>query len=125
MDAIKYFRIKNRMTKGCKYLRDCSQCVLNADDNHYEIDCEQFELQHPEEAVAAVEKWAEEHPVKTRKDKFLEMYPNAFVNTVPDGTFVDICPLDVNISYGKCNLQSEDINDCLLCKISYWNEEVE
>lgn len=69
---------------------------------------------------------AVKHPSKiTRMDKFLEMYPNAIVNTVIDGTFVDICPLLVNSLYGKCNLQSEDINDCSLCKISYWNEEVE
>lgn len=56
MDAVKYFKTKNRMTKGCSEVSNCSQCVLSADNNHYEIFCATFEMQHPEEAVAAVEK---------------------------------------------------------------------
>lgn len=123
MDAVKYLKLKKRMGNGCNVGSNCDGCVLR--NNLYKMDCLIYELEHPEEAVAAVGKWVEEHPVKTRMDKFLEIYPDAIVNTIIDGTFVDICLLLVDSLYGKCNLQSEDINNCLLCKISYWNEEVE
>lgn len=96
MDAIKYFKTKNRMTKGCIYSRDCSQCVLNSETNHYEIDCEQFELQHPEEAVAAVEKWAEEHPVNTRMGDFLKKFPKADVLKYGHDEYIDICPASID-----------------------------
>ncbi len=125
MDAIKYFKEKKRMTKDCN-IKCRDECPLDYYNNTEQLGCHVFETTYPEEAIAIVEKWSNEHPPKiTRMDKFLEMYPNAIVNTVIGGTFVDICPLLVNRFYGKCNFQSEDINDCTLCRISYWNKEVE
>lgn len=46
----------------------------------------------PEEVVAEVEKWAEEHRPKTRQEKFLEQYPKAKLFT--DG-ILDLCPEDL------------------------------
>lgn len=119
MDAVKYFKIKNQMTKGCSRLRDCSQCVLNADNNHYEIACETFELQHPEEAVAAVEKWAEEHPYKTRIGDFIEKFPKAEVLKYGHDKYIDICPICIDTTRTCLN------GECKNCKLEYWNEEVE
>ena len=46
----------------------------------------------PEEVVAEVEKWAEEHRPKTRQEKFLEQFPKAKLFT--DGV-LDLCPEDL------------------------------
>lgn len=119
MDAVKYFKIKNRMTKGCSEDSNCSQCVLDADNNPYDIDCGTFELQHPEEAIAAVEKWAEEHPPKTRMDKFLKTYPKAKVVKYGYDKYIDICPVSIDTT------RICPTGECKNCKFEYWNEEVE
>lgn len=120
MDAIKYLKIKNRMTTGCTVNSDCLQCALYVDNNPYGEDCSVFEIQHPEEAVEAVEKWVKDHPLKTRIDKLLEIYPNAKVRNYPNNKYINICPavIDVDIAL-TC------IGECYDCKIEYWNEEVE
>lgn len=125
MDAVKYFKIKKRMTNGCTENSNCSQCVLDSDNNPYGVDCVVFEMQHPEEAVAAVEKWAEEHPVKTRMDKFLEIYPNANVErNRRTKAFLRICPISIDTTKRETHncSQYDTCNDCLS---EYWNEEVE
>ena len=84
-----------------------------------------FEMQHPEEAVAAVEKWAEEHPVKTRMDKFLEIYPNADVErNRRTKAFLKICPISIDATKMKTHNCSQ-YDTCNDCSVEYWNEEVE
>lgn len=118
MDAVKYFKIKNRMTKG--YIRnDCSQCVLNGENSPYEMDCATFEMEMPEEAVAAVEKWAEEHIPKTRMSDFLKKFPKAEVVKYGYDEYIDICPIYIN------NTRTCPNGECKKCKFEYWNEEVE
>ncbi|MBE5035691.1 hypothetical protein [Gallibacter intestinalis] len=120
MDAVKYLKIKNRMTKRCSRSRpsDCSQCVLDFDNNHYKITCEMFELQHPEEAVAAVEKWGEKHP-ETRMSDFLKKFPKAEVLKYGYDEYIDICPVYIDTTRNCPN------GECKKCKLEYWNEEVE
>lgn len=119
MDAVKYFKIKNRMTKGCAENSNCSQCVLNINNNPYGEGCSAFEKQHPEEAVAAVEKWAEEHPPKTRMSDFLEEFPRARVLKCGYDEYIDICPVYID------NTRTCPNGKCKKCKFEYWNEEVE
>lgn len=115
MDAVKYLKIKKRMTTGCT--SNCSQCALYADNNPYGEDCTVFEIQYPEEAVAAVEKWAEEHPTKTRMDEFIEKYPKATV--FKNDEYIDMCPASIDATRTCPNWE------CKRCKLEYWNEEVE
>lgn len=118
IDATTYLKIVSRMTKGCSQDRNCLECVLDTDNNPYKIDCRTFELQHPEEAVEAVEKWAEEHPVKTKMGDFLEKFPRARVLENGHGEYIDICPVTIDTTRacpsGACNN----------CMQEYWNEEV-
>lgn len=61
--------------------------------------------------------WSKEHPVKTRQDKFLEMFPNAHIYT--DGVLeAKPCHIDENAECG-----SKD--DCDICRSKYWLAEVE
>lgn len=119
MDAIKYLKIKNRMTTGCTVNSDCLQCALYVDNNPYGEDCSVFEIQHPEEAVEAVEKWAEEHPVKVKVGDFLEKFPRARVLKDGNNEYVDICPVTIDITRACPN------GACKNCMQEYWNEEVE
>ena len=118
MDAVKYLKIKNRMTKGCIY-SNCPQCVLHSDNNPYEMDCLTFEMEIPEEAVAAVEKWAEEHAANTRMSDFLEKFPKAEVPKYGYDEYIDICPVSIDTARTCPN------GKCKKCKLEYWNEEVE
>lgn len=79
MDAVKYFKEKARMVKAtnngvCSI--SCQDCGLNY-NNTRNISCSSFEKAYPEEAVAIVEKWSEEHPLKTRAQVFFEKFPDA------------------------------------------------
>ena len=67
MDAVKFLKEKARMTNECNIL--CDDCPVHAYCNH-------SEGKNAERMVAIVEKWAEEHPVKTRQSEFLKMFPN-------------------------------------------------
>lgn len=68
--------------------------------------------------VDCVNKWAKDHPVKTRQSEFLKMFPNA----PKSGRVLDICPQNLNIEYMPPK-RCENIS-CGACKTDYWNEEV-
>lgn len=73
--------------------------------------------------------WCKEHPVKTRQDKFLEMFPNADVSL----GYLNICPRKVmgadwspdefNCTYAISQIRQIEI--CENCLKSYWLAEVE
>lgn len=78
------------------------------------------------EIVAAVEKWAKEHPAKTRQSEFLKVIPNAPMR-IP-GNVLDVCPNEVDATQScptstKTSDQTLDI--CYLCKKAYWLTEVD
>lgn len=80
MDAVKYFKEKARMgklsTDGLCTI-DCDKCGLSSQNNRKGLCCGYFENLYPEEAVAIVEKWYEEHKPKTRAQVFFEKFPDA------------------------------------------------
>jgi len=43
--------------------------------SHAETHCEDWAHEHPDQAVAIVEKWIEEHPPVTYADKMREIFP--------------------------------------------------
>ena len=117
MDALKYFQEKARMTKADEKGRctiSCAHCPLFS-HNHDEVSdsiCGCFELACPEKAIAIVQKWSDEHPVKTFLQDLLEHYPNT---QLYDG-HPDFCPSDLGyeskISCGRIG--------CVEC----WNQPV-
>ena len=122
MTAVEYLKTKAKMTKAtpnnaCRI--GCNQCRLyQGNRSHKELTCDSFEVLYPEEAVAIVQKWADEHPIKTRQSEFLKLYPNAAMN---DGA-IKICPLDLNVNF-NCRATSERIS-CNTCRKDYWLKEV-
>lgn len=116
MDAVKFLKTLSRM---CNYkCRDCEIGNRSGCDS-----CASWQKTHPEEAVAIVEQWAAEHPVKTRQSELLKQWPEAKLKQ--DGV-ISICPLDVSAAYrekdGSCAIRS---GSCADCKREFWLAEVE
>ncbi|MBQ5708803.1 MAG: hypothetical protein IIV62_02455, partial [Anaerotignum sp.] len=55
----------------------CNECPLSFECTEYDVTCSVLEGKYPEEAVEIVQKWAEEHPAKTRMSDFFEKFPDA------------------------------------------------
>lgn len=110
MDAVEYLKQRTRMTHKCD-IGVCQFCELGVNYNGHTIGCEEFESEFPEKAVAIVEQWAKEHPRKTYKSVFLEMFPNA--KTTKEG-YPDFC-LKRLLGASSCDITC---GDC-------WNREVE
>ena len=64
-----------RMCKQTKI--KCADCSLYQKLSHIDGCCRQRVCTDPKKAIAIVQKWSDEHPVKTIKDDFLEKHPNA------------------------------------------------
>ena len=109
MDAVEYLKIAKRM---CSFNERCIGCPLNGFCNgNYE------HIENPEEMVAMVQKWAKEHPVKTRKSELLKIYPDIADN---NGDIV-LCPKVMDRAFEcRCGEMT-----CHKCMDEYWLSEVE
>lgn len=107
MDVMEFFSELKRM---CKSSNDCTKCQYHGDrcDNAIGL----FE-----KTVATVEKWAQEHPRKTRQDVFTAHYPDA---ALENGT-LRVCPRNV---YKSAELNCNNTT-CYLCKRAFWMQEAE
>lgn len=67
-----------------------------------------------------VEKWAKEHPAKTRQSEFLKMFPDAPI--YPDTGLVRVSPCQVDRALcGNCPTGT----NCIKCRKKFWLAEVE
>lgn len=119
MDAVEFLKAKIRM---CCNMDNCTSCGLYKEHT----DCDTRCFTHPDEAVAAVEKWAAEHPVKTRQSEFLKNYPYAYkLDTI------QICPSMVDYDlfesgiYNCRSAKFENTEVCHECMRNYWLKEME
>lgn len=105
MEALEFLKTAKRRYESDKYVYGSSIYLMSTNIEKY---------------VSDVEKWAKEHPAKTRQTEFLKMFPNV---PLTDSGFVDIppCILDKK-SYEWCNTS---VVDCRECYEQFWNEEVE
>ena len=116
MDAVEYVKQRERM---CDYYVNCGDCP--ADDYG-----ECTSLNEIPNLVPIVEKWAKEHPVKTRQSEFLKMFPNARIES--DG-MASICPIVVDKRYHNkdddalfCIVRDEE--KCRKCRHDFWLKEI-
>lgn len=81
MDCTKtavYLTERKRMTNNCAI--PCGKCPLSSNITGKDILCTHLEYEYPEKAIAIVDAWSKEHPIKTFKDVFLTQHPNAPVD---------------------------------------------
>lgn len=122
MDAIKYLKTKQRMCTAHRC--ECKHCPLSLDNNGVELNCYMFQECRPEEAVAIVEKWAAEHPAKTRQSEFLKMFPNVPLDK-HGVTNVFVCHVDKQYGDGDTYEYNCHGVSCADCRRKYWSEEIE
>lgn len=101
----------------CKFYKNCNDCALAKTTAM----CQVFIEEHPDKANEIILKWIKEHPVETRQDRFLKMFPNAWLDG--DG-IMDLCPKRIDTNYTHKNNQCIDV-DCDECKKAYWLAEVD
>ena len=112
MDAVEYLKTLRRMCNA-----ECTKCEFGARRSVFET-CPDWQKKHPDEAVAIVEKWAKEHPVKTRQSEFLKHYPGARITIAGP---LHACPMDVFSDMGiNCAART-----CHECRKAFWLAEVE
>lgn len=100
-----YVTERNRM---CNYCRDCSNCGL---DNCICNDVDCITPKH----IEIVQKWSNEHPVKTRQSEFLKLFPNLRYED-----YIGFCPTDFDSTF-ECIAYT----DCDDCQKKFWSQEVE
>ena len=126
MDAVEFLKETNRMCKSfndnCKN-KDGNNfyCGLRYEANkNNEEYCKEYIKNHPDKAVAIVEKWVKEHPRKTRQEKFLEMFPDA---QIFEGVLkIEPCELiDSKLNSEECHSYDEfGLSGCYECRKNYW-----
>ena len=108
MDAVEYIKEYKRMCDSIE--RDCGickvyeECLCRGDD--------------PEKWISIVEKWAKEHPKKTRQSEFLKQFPS--VHQINGVISIMPCVMDSGID-DAC----EKAITCEECSRKYWTEEIE
>lgn len=111
MDAVEYLKTLNRMCH-C----ECLKCEFGKARSGFET-CPVWQRTNPKEAVEIAEKWAKEHPAKTRQSEFLKHYPDAQI----DSGCLNACPMDIFGDMGiNCNKRTY-----FECKKEFWLAEVE
>ncbi len=117
MDAVEFV---NKMNRMCAKYPDCVGCPIETENEM--DDC--LSKVPADQMVDIVEKWANEHPIKTRQSEFLKMFPNVDLDS--DGVINILpCRMDtknyrVNANGGGCKTAP-----CVICKQEFWSQEVE
>lgn len=114
MDAVEYLKMRKRM---CENISDCDNCPLGSYNDGGPRTCDKFEEAHPGQTVEIVEKWAAEHPVKTRQSELMKMFPNLQLDL---SRSCSICP-----QFFDTRIVCPKDSGCVECCRKYWLEEIE
>lgn len=126
MDAVEFLKEKGRMCRTILivggFVGRCDECEIGKRRASGQT-CDKYIVKHPEEAVAIVERWAKEHPRKTRQSELLKLFPRAGLG---DDGLVGFCPEDMDSEF-VCPRKERGpyAPDCGDCRKKYWLEEVE
>lgn len=122
MDAVEFLKEKSRM---CNTFNLCDGGGYKETCELYKegLTCADYTNDYPEKAVEIVERWAKEHPKKTRQSKFLKVFPR--VSMTADG-IIAFCPDSMDSEF-ECPRKTRDNIDpiCGECRRKYWLEEVD
>ena len=91
-------------------------CPMNGIANNKYLSCTDVAQKNPERAVKIVQKWSDEHSVKTRLDDLLEKYPKAWMEA--NSSVVAPWKLGYCRNCSKCSLNGRLLPDC-------WGEPVD
>ena len=125
MDAVEFLKEAKRYCKWCKNTtqdgkkRLCDACYFEKLNNIFNLHSMAYC-----KFVEMVEKWAKEHPVKTRQSEFLKMWPDAEIGG--DGLLA-VAPCQLNVELLQCESQEDcdNIEVCAECRRDFWLKEIE
>ena len=110
----------------CKEHKDCKFCLLSCDVNEMGVSCLDMIREYPDEANEIILNWCKEHPVETRQDRFLKIFPN--VRKDIDGV-IEIAPCVIEkgerITNGEPCSVARGFDNCDECRKEYWLAEVD
>lgn len=114
MDAVKFVTSMSRICQNS----NCNDCVISSFcgktcNERTEIDTE--------EAVEIVEKWVEDHPIKTRLTEYKKVFPNCRLR---DNGYPSADPCLIMDSYSSGD-DCEKFSSCNECRKEFWNEVIE
>ena len=100
-----------RMCKSYKTCEDCELAIFSGEKS-----CPCFE--DIDKVSDIILEWCKKHPIKTRQDEFLKLFPNAELSQFSGGA-INICPkrLDTKYSCPPFNY------NCFKCLEDYWLAE--
>lgn len=103
MDAVEFLKEKSRM---CNTFNLCDGGGYKETCELYKegLTCADYTNDYPEKAVEIVERWAKEHPKKTRQSKFLKVFPR--VSMTADG-IIAFCPDSMDSEF-ECPRKTRD-----------------
>ena len=103
----------------CKKIGACMNCLLGMANNGADMGCRDFVTTCPNKANEIILDWCKGHPIETRQDRFLKMFPNAM--RFENSNIIAIKPCNVDKDYASkpCTLTCEE------CFKEYWLAEVD
>lgn len=115
MDAVEFIVTRDRMCRS--FNGRCTGCEVKEHMGTGDM-CIYYMAQHPQEVVEIVERWAKEHPRKTRQSELLKLFPRASMSA--NGT-VAFCPENMDSTF-VCPIEERDDYDpeCGECRKKYW-----
>ena len=102
----------------CRTVITCDNCPLCAKYNGTNLSCDDLLIRNSDKANEIILNWCKEHPVETRQDRFLKMFPKAVTN---GNGRISICPKNIDKTH-ECELKP---NECANCMDKYWLAEVD
>ena len=117
MDAVKFLNEKERMCR--EY--DCFDCPIGTTTGGCAAGAGCGMEKTAEEVVAVVEKWSNEHPIKTRQSEFLKMFPDVKLDYAGCVSIFP-CLLCEKIKHSE---MCKKYGSCSDCRKDYWFAEVE
>lgn len=126
MDAVEFLKEKDRMCRAIcivgGFVGRGDKCEIERQRERGQT-CGGYMINHPEEAVEIVERWAKEHPRKTRQSEFLKMFPNALI--FKEILTINPCAIDSSrFGIEECHAYDDNNAGCFACRKKYWLEEV-
>lgn len=120
MDAMQFLKTVGQICKTNN--EKCDECPLDKCPCSAYINCmvDTEQDKDIEEMVKIADRWAKDHPVKTRKSEFQKMFPNANMYSITT-TF---CTAHFD-KKKACEVRVPSVEMCEKCRYKYWNEEVD
>ena len=114
MDAVEYVKQRERM---CEHYVHCGDCPVGDYQG-----C--ASLNEIPKMVPIVEKWAKDHPVKTRQSEFLKQWPDAEIG---DDGYPSVAPCQLYKDMGAKDENGVCCKNCGcgICRRDFWLKEIE